>query len=362
MRRIYFNNSNSESIIKWILRKNDTLEQVVFYFLSQTNITSPRYFPLFNASTKIRIVYLNGLIIPYTDLLMLKLYKLIFNLLKPKFERYNCIHFLGEHPILNIKKQILHIDDPTYSKKEMNHLLNWENLLVTSNLTPIIVTTNVYTQEWLLTYLKSTNVTIIEQGYDLPISQTKLQRFENADFSCVYSSPYIHIGNDKHANHDTWGAELLIEKIIPKINYMISDISIHLVGEIGKDASKELQKHKNIIYHGRVNFAENMSILEGCSIGIYPRNKDLKRSMSKIFSYIGAGLPVVTYDLVDTEVIKRNSLGYSVKSEEEFIEKILYLKNNPDVLQSMSSRVNKIKNNYTWQILSQKMENYLEKF
>ena len=92
MRRIYFNNSNSESIIKWILRKNDTLEQVVFYFLSQTNITSPRYFPLFNASTKIRIVYLNGLIIPYTDLLMLKLYKLIFNLLKPKFEKYNCIH------------------------------------------------------------------------------------------------------------------------------------------------------------------------------------------------------------------------------------------------------------------------------
>jgi glycosyltransferase involved in cell wall biosynthesis len=141
---------------------------------------------------------------------------------------------------------------------------------------------------------------------------------------------------------------------------MNSEISIHLVGEIGKDASRALKKHRNVICHGRVNFAENMSILESCSIGIYPRDKDFKRSMSKIFSYIGAGLPVVTYDLVDTEIIKANSLGYSVTSEEEFIEKIIYLKNNPDVLKSLSSRVNRVKLDYTWQILSKKMDTYLK--
>ena len=361
MQRIRFKNPNSESIVKWLFRKRDNLDQVVFYFLSQTNATSPRYFPLFDASTKIRIIYLNGLIIPYTDVFMLKLYRLIFDLLKFKFEKYTLIHLLGGHPVLNIKKQVLHVDDPTYSEKEMSYLLNWENILIANNLSPIIIATNVYTQEWLSSYLTSTNIIVIEQGYDSPGDLTKSLRFENMEFSCVYSSPYIHIGSDKHANHDTWGAELLINSIIPKINSRISEISIHLIGEIGKAASKELKKHKNIIYHGRVNFAENMAILESCSIGIYPRNKDFKRSMSKIFSYIGAGLPVVTYDLVDTEVIKAKSLGYSVTSEDEFIEKILYLKNNPDVLKRISRRVNKVKINYTWQILCKKMENYLEK-
>ena len=72
--------------------------------------------------------------------------------------------------------------------------------------------------------------------------------------------------------------------------------------------------YSNIIYHGRVDFFQNMTILSDCSVGIYPRNVEFKRSMAKIFSYIGAGLPIVTYDLYDTEVVKLNNLGYSVTS------------------------------------------------
>jgi len=357
---VSFKNPNSEPIFKWFFRNNDELDHVVFYFLSKLNATSARYFPLFEASTKIRIVYLSGLRIPYTDLLMLKLYRAIYYLFKFKFEKYNYIHFLGGHPTLNIKNQILHIDDPTYSVQEINYLETWERLLISKKLNPIIITTNFYTKEWLMHYLKIAKIEIIEQGYDLPVVIKKSQKTDNSKFSCVYSSPYIHIGSDKHANHDTWGAELLIQKIIPAINHKDSEIMIHLIGEIGKDASELLKKHSNIVCHGRVDFSENMFLLTNCSIGIYPRNKDLKRSMSKISSYIGAGLPVVTYDLVDTEVIKINALGYSVSSDEEFVEQIVYLKNNPSVLRSISNRINNIKFDYTWQSLSKKMENYLD--
>jgi glycosyltransferase involved in cell wall biosynthesis len=105
-----------------------------------------------------------------------------------------------------------------------------------------------------------------------------------------------------------------------------------------------------------------MRILSNCSIGIYPRNVDLKRSMSKIFSYIGADLPIVTYDLYDTEVVKFNNLGYSVNSVDEFVDKIIFLKNNPDKLQKLSSNVSAFKNEYTWKNLSKKMEDYLVNF
>jgi glycosyltransferase involved in cell wall biosynthesis len=290
---------------------------------------------------------------------MLKFYNVLFYLFKSKFERYNCIHFLGHHPILKIKTQILHIDDPTYTEIEKYNLKNWENLLIKSNLSPVIITTNNYTRGWLSSFLTHTRILVIEQGYNLPRQLEGLQVFDkNLEFSCVYSSPYIHVGSDKHANHDTWGAELLIERIIPEISLMDSEIFIHLIGEVGQDAAKALQKYKNVFFHGRVNFEQNISLIAKCSIGIYPRNKDYKRSMSKIFSYIGAGLPVVTFDLVDTEVIKVNSLGFSVTSVEEFVSKILYLKNNPELLQSFKTRVNNFRSDYTWQKLSNKMENY----
>ena len=58
-------------------------------------------------------------------------------------------------------------------------------------------------------------------------------------------------------------------------------------------------------------------------------------------------------------MVKENNLGYSVKSSEEFVEKIVFLKNNRDILDDFHNRVNLFKPNYTWQNLSRKMESYL---
>jgi len=328
--------------------------------LSQVNATSPRFFPLFDASTKIRIVYLRGLRVPYTDLLMLKVWKLLGRISSSKFSKYRYIHILGGYTNFKAENQILHEDDPNYSLKEVLYFQNWEKTLNRMKLKPIIICTNKYTYKYLNEVTRYARVLVIEQGFDmLQNSKKSKTSITNPKFSCVYSSPYIHTDKDKHAKHGTWGAELLIDTIIPLINFRDPDIEIHLVGEIGKCAKNKLRKFNNIVYYGRVNFKENLRILSNCSLGIYPRDQDFKRSMSKIFSYIGAGLPIVTFDLIDTEVVKENNLGYSVKSSEEFVEKIVFLKNNRDILVDFHNRVDLFKPNYSWQNLSLKMESYL---
>jgi glycosyltransferase involved in cell wall biosynthesis len=177
----------------------------------------------------------------------------------------------------------------------------------------------------------------------------------------VYTSPYIHYGNDKHAKHSTWGAELLIDQLIPRLNFLDPEVEIHLVGEIGKHARKELAKLMNIHVYGRVNFKKNITILSSCHIGIYPRTFDHKRSILKIFSYIGAGLPIVTFDLIDTEVVKLNSLGFAVGTVDEFITRILELKNSSDLMQKYKENISVFRINFTWSILAAKMENILAK-
>jgi glycosyltransferase involved in cell wall biosynthesis len=291
---------------------------------------------------------------------MHKLYPIIFRISKRKFEKYDYLHIVGGSPNLKIKNQILHLDDPNYLAKEINFLNKWENNLLSKQLVPIVICTNKNTEEYLKKITKKSKIIIIEQGFDsVKVNEDSKSIKKYLDFSCAYSSPYIHIGSDKHSGHDTWGAELLINQIVPAIYHIDPQIKIHLIGELGKNASSALSKYNNIVYHGRVNFSENMEILSKCTIGIYPRNKDLKRSMSKIFSYIGAGLPIVTYDLYDTEIVKRNKLGFSVNTVEEFVQSIKYLKNNPKEIKRISGRVNVVKSEFTWQNLSKKMEKLL---
>ena len=291
---------------------------------------------------------------------MFKIWKLLGRMSSARLGKYKYVHIVGGHTNLKNKNHILHIDDPNYSLMEISYLQNWEKTLIRNESNPIIICTNKYTYKYLCEVTKHSRILIVEQGFNQLslLKKSSKDIKNNLKFSCVYSSPYMHIDEDKHANHGTWGAELLIKEIIPLINFKDPDIEIHLVGELGKCAKNKLKHCKNIVYYGRVNFNENLSILSGCSIGIYPRNNDLKRSMLKIFSYIGARLPIVTFDLIDTEVVKINNLGYSVTSTEEFVEKIVFLKNNPDLLLEFRNRIDIFQPKYSWQNLSRKMESY----
>lgn len=353
-----FSNKNAISLLRWIFIRGDNLDQVVFYFLSSINFTSSRYFPLFDQNDKIRVVYLKGLPFKYSDFFMLKLFKLLRKILRSRFSKYSCIHIFETSEIYNSKYQVLHIDDPEYNNEQILLITQWEKELIARKKVPIIVCTNQFTEAWLIHFLYHTKITIIEQGY-YPISD---QYQKHGHFCCVYSSAYIHYGNDKHSKHSTWGTDNLFDEIIPKLNLMDPEIFIHLIGELGNDAKAQATRLPNVIYHGKVSLFDNAKLLSKCKIAIYPRTYDHKRSILKIYSYIGAGLPVVTYDLIDTRVIKDESLGISVNSTDEFINSICELKADISLLNYYSNRINNIRLDYTWNSLTNKMNNNLEKY
>jgi len=347
-----FRNINSESVWQWIFRKEDNLDQIVFVFLSKLNAQNARYFQLFEASESIRIVYFVGLRIRYTDRISLKLFSLLTQSLKKKIMNYKTVHFFSIPNYKSNQKQILHIDDPLYSAPELRKILKWERNLTLKKGVPVLICTNSYTKNWFKNKLIYSKIYVIEQGFqEIKIDKKQV----NSNFSCVYTSPYIHINKDKHGQHSTWGAELLINEIIPRLSRTHPSIEVHLVGELGKQARFELSKYENVFVHGRVGFYENAKILSNCSIGIYPRAFDHKRSILKIFSYIGAGLPVVTFDLIDTRVIKDFNLGLTVNNIDDFICAIVKLRDNPDILEKYKTNIVKFRPEYSWKNLSKKM-------
>lgn len=348
-----FRNSNAETFLNWFIRRSDHLDQIVFYFLSQKNATSARYFPIFDHNDKVRIVYLRGTRFPYTDMFILKLYHLLVYCSKKKASNYEYVH------VFNVKKytiksnQVLHVDDPTYTQDEADEIKNLELKVNKAGFKLMIICTNTYTERWLKEITTLARIIIIEQGFEPLEFYTNIRK--NKNFSCVYSSPYIHYGTDKHAKHSTWGASYLLDEIIPKLSRRDHDIEIHLIGEIGSHAQSVLKLFSNVYLYGRVNFKTNSEILARQWVGIYPRTYDHKRSMSKIFSYIGAGLPIVAFDLVDTEVVKINKLGILASNTDEFIEGVLRLKNNSTLLQTYQKRVIKSREKYSWSNLADKL-------
>jgi glycosyltransferase involved in cell wall biosynthesis len=355
-----FSNKNAISLLRWIFIRGDNLDQIVFYFLSSINFTSSRYFPLFDQNDKVRVVYFKGLPFKYSDFFMLKLFKLLRKILRFQINTYSCVHIFETSEIYNSKYQVLHIDDPKYDEEQILLITQWEQELIARKKVPIIVCTNQFTEAWLKQFLYHAKITIIEQGY-FPISD-QYDDQKHSHFCCVYSSAYIHYGNDKHSKDSTWGVDNLFDEIIPKLNLMDSEVFVHLIGELGNDAKAQAASLPNVICHGKLSLFDNAKLLSACSIGIYPRTYDHKRSILKIYSYIGAGLPVVTYDLIDTRVIKEESLGISVNSINDFIYSVGKLKADISLLNYYSSRIKNVRLDYTWKSLTKKLNKDLEKY
>ncbi len=346
-------NYNAEHFLRWFFRREDNLTSIVFFFVSKGNAVNARYVPLFEKTKEIRIVYLNGWHMRFFDSILMFLFFKIISLMNKRVSCYDKIHIFNAESRFSVKNQILHLDDPTYLNKELLEIYDWQSYNVKSDYKSILICTNRFSAEWFNSKLNGVKIVIIEQGFhDYQLSANS----KSSKFSIVYTSPYIYFKGDDNADHSTWGANHLIEELIPLISKKDSDIEIHLIGKLGRNASKALSKFNNVICYGRVDFLENLRILSTCSVGIYPRRIDHRRSILKIFTYLGAGLPVVTYDLIDTEVVKKNRLGFSVTDPNDFVSRIIELKSNPILLKEYQDRVKDFRSPYSWSKLAAKME------
>lgn len=327
----------------------------MFFFLSRRNSTSPRFLPLFDKTKETRIVYLFGSRLPLTDRFTLKIFKFLYYFVKNKIKNYKTLHIFSLGMTLGSCNEVLHLDDPIYTDQELLRIQNWLKGLENVGLRGAIICTNLFTENWLRSNNISASIWRVEQGY---VEIENEVPTKNKNFSCVYTSPYIHYGNDKQGRHSTWGAGHLIDVIIPELARRSPDIQIHLIGEIGKNAEKQIAQYKNVVCHGRVDFQTNQRIMRKCHIGIYPRTIDHKRSVQKIFEYIGAALPIVTYDLIDTEIVKSSKIGVSVKSSDKFVDAICEISNDSNLRTKLESRVKIVRPKYSWTELANKMEKY----
>jgi glycosyltransferase involved in cell wall biosynthesis len=347
------NKFNSQNVIPWwlwIFVRSPKLPGLVFFFLSRKNSTSPRFFPLFNEMKSLQIVLIKGMRWRKTDYFLLKFLNVFEKITRRKQCKYDWLVTskctTKNKPGLN---EVLNLDDPLYSEDEIKSIISWESNLAAGSKRSAIIVTSETTRSYLLDSDVKSPIFIIEQGYT---KSSEAFSGKNKNFSLVYSSPYIDSKNDKHGNHPTWGVDLFINDIIPRIIEADALIEIHLIGRLGGEAKKYLQKYDQVKVHGMRTFSENSEILKKAHVGLYPRKFDNHRRVQKIYEYIGANLPIVTFALEDTSPVAQLGVGISVNNVDDFVNAVINLKNNHELYKNIYSNILKVKNHYSWQTLA----------
>jgi len=352
-----FSNPNVESWFKFIFRSDDSLTAVSLYFLSRRYSTSPRFFPLYNETRRIRIVLFKGSRFPGVDRVILKLLPFYIRVFSRKFTKYKWTFLFSTSWSRYLNSgQILNVDDPEFTEQELKALLTWEQECQQRGIQTIVATTTHYIKDYFLRHGSQSLYSVIPQGHSqqsIDLSGSKDATL-NPKISLVYASPYIHSKGDLHGEHLLWGSSLLLEEIWAPIAAS-NRFVLHLIGEVGPNAMKSLEK-VNTVIHGLVSIEECANILKNCDIGLYPRVKDNFRQVQKISEYIGAGLAIVTFDLMDTSLVKELNIGISVKTVHEFKSALIELERDRTKLSLYKKRSREASQELSWRTLGKRLD------
>lgn len=350
-----FTNVNVILWYRWIFRRKSHSKAVVLYFLSRRYGTSPRFFPLYNEFHRTDIVLFNGSRFPGFDRMYLKALPHFIRVFKWKLQKYPFFISLNSDPSLTVRTNtILNLDDPTYKESEILQLIAWEKAVARLGYKSTIVCTTPYIENYLLSHEISSTIKIISQGHSNSGSAgSRSDRKESSFVDFVYISPTIDVTGDPHEGHKMWDASTLLHEIWPLVE--APNARLHLIGRLGQKASL-IQEDRRVITYGLLTIEECSKLLPKFQIALYPRIHDNAWLPQKLVEYLGAGLPVLAFDLTDTQIVQDLGIGLLVKSVQEFsltIDRIATKKIDTDTFRSNCLNLS---GSYTWHALAAKFE------
>ncbi|MBN4073026.1 glycosyltransferase family 4 protein, partial [Crocinitomix catalasitica] len=121
---------------------------------------------------------------------------------------------------------------------------------------------------------------------------------------------------------------------------------------------KEIESLRNCQVHPFVQFSELPKFYQMADIGVWP-----KQESTSMLDGMASGLPIIIADTVlAIERVEGNGKMYKEDDPTDLSEKILEILESPDGYREMSNLgVEKIKSNFSWDLIALKRENDYKK-
>ena len=339
----------------WVFQPKKNHKAITFYFLSRRYGTSPRFFPLFNEFDLTQIILFRGSRFVGVDRIYLKFIPIFIIIFKKRLAAYkNFVTFNSSTNCAVATNTILNIDDPSYSSEELKQLHLWENKIFSLGYESVFVCTSEYMKAYFESHALKSRIVVIPQGHGnrFPISTGNNGGSDALDF--VYISPTIDAKGDRHENHKMWDASTLLFEIWPKVTD--PKARLHLIGKLGGNACSILEDSR-VISYGLMSIEDCSAILPQFHVALYPRVHDNGWMPQKLIEYLGAGLPVIAFKMIDTQIVAELGIGTLVSSVEDFALTMAEYVINPDISNNQKAMCSKFAENYSWKSLAKRFEN-----
>jgi glycosyltransferase involved in cell wall biosynthesis len=274
-------------------------------------------------------------------------------------QKYDYFIALNSNPKLVIStNMILNLDDPMYSADELASIKNWEISVKNRGFMSSIVCTTKYIHDYLKSNDVMSSISVIPQGHsNLKSSNIRRGSTLGRNLNFVYISPTIDIKGDPHEGHNMWDASTLLLDIWPRVT--ASNARLHLIGRLGQNASLSLSDNR-IISYGLVSIKDCSKILPNFDIALYPRIHDNAWLPQKLIEYIGAGLPILAFDLIDTNIVSNLKVGLLVKNSEEFAQVMDEISSGLVSVDELRKNSVRVAPDYSWSSLAVKFESIFQ--
>ena len=143
-----------------------------------------------------------------------------------------------------------------------------------------------------------------------------------------YVAAYLRTRDDPGGENALYNVDHLLQ-LWEAISERVPEARLWLLGEPSARVRRRVAGRDDVLLLGPVAKHEVLPHAANFDVALYPRAEDQGIRSAKVAEYMGAGVPIVSYDYEVTRDVKEAGAGVLVSSPAEFVEAVVSLAEDP---------------------------------
>lgn len=168
-----------------------------------------------------------------------------------------------------------------------------------------------------------------------------------------YLAAFLLLPGDRGGDNPLYDVTHLLD-LWDEISTRSADAVLELAGAASDALRRRVAGRSNVVVLGTLSRAELMQRVSGWDVALYPRTADQGVRASKVAEYLGAGVPIVSYDYDVVADVRDAGAGVLVRSPREFVSAVDRLLRDPDERLRLAAAARAAGEQRDWRVLAER--------
>ena len=251
------------------------------------------------------------------------------------------------------------VDDPTFGDEEVR-------LLRLPNLVGYVVTAERAARRFAELGVDKP-VQVIPQGVDLAslsdagVRAVATRHRRDGEVVVGYMAAWLLSAGDRGGANALYNVDHLLD-LWERIRERVPAARLWLLGGASARIVARARGRDDVVLFGRVPRDELLSYVANFDVALYPRAEDQGIRAAKTAEYLGAGVPIVSYDYEVTRDVRDAGAGVFVRTPEEFVDAVAQLAADEGRRRELAAAAERAGRARDWNLLAREYNELLDRW